>query len=515
MSFASFPLDTLPLKPAQSAAAKRAGFATAADVLLLPHSDVSRKLRAGGVSIATSNKLAQEVIHDVATALTPASHRLTELLADDLEQVEDDGWIRTGDPDLDEALGGGIHTGVLTELVGESAAGKSHLTSTFALAAGVPGLSSNPGGAIVLTSERVLSTDRLVELAPALLARAGADTPVSELLDNIHTSRIGDIDSLEHTLQFIIPHMLESRRWGTHSPLKGEIATDERPQARAPGQKPIRVLVIDSITALLRGETATSGAGLVQRSRHLCTVADRLKALAVEYELAVVVVNQVSDVFFDRLDRPLPPSHSASSQASAVDEGPDQPLPPMLYATQARLFSGQSPGVAKEASLGIVWANAVNVRVMLARTGRRRKLAADDILHGKKRKTDAGATVPLGLEFDDKPALVRRLHVVFSPFSSPGTLDYVIMPSGIHSLPGTFKPMTLGPALRRRDMRLLAKLGEQPDEAEPAAPVQTQPVAEDVADEVEVYDDLGDLPPEFWEGGDIPSDDPVAVGVVE
>lgn len=393
-----------------------------------------------------------------------------------------------------------------------SAAGKSHLTSTFALAAGVPGLSASPGGAIVLTSERVLSTDRLVELAPALLARAGADTPISELLDNIHTSRIGDIDSLEHTLQFIIPHMLESRRFGTHSPLKGELATDESSEERrAPGQKPIRVLVIDSITALLRGETETSSMGLVQRSRHLCTVADRLKALAVEYDLAVVVVNQVSDVFFADRNMPPPSSHASSSQASALDEGNPQPLPPMLYGTQARLFSGQSPGVAKEASLGIVWANAVNVRIMLARTGRRRKLAEDDILHGKKRKTDAGAaTVPLGLEFDDKPTLVRRLHVVFSPFSCPGMLDYVIMPSGIHSLPGTFKPVTLGPALRRRDMRLLAKIGErEPEEAQPTEPVQTQQAVE------EVYDDFGDLPAEFWEGGDIPSDDPVALGVVD
>ncbi|TXT07377.1 hypothetical protein VHUM_03097 [Vanrija humicola] len=238
--------------------------------------------------------------------------------------------------------------------------------------------------------------------------------------------------------------------------------------------------------------------GLVQRSRHLCTVADRLKALAVEYDLAVVVVNQVSDVFF----------HGAGGPP------PGQPLPPMAYATQARLFSGQSPGVAKEASLGIVWANAVNVRIMLARTGRRRKLAADDILHGKKRRTDAGVAVSLGLEFDDKPTLVRRLHVVFSPFACPGTLDYVIMPSGIHALPGTFKAITLGPALRRRDLRLLAKLGEQlgdADEPEPqaTAPAQTQQAVD------EVYDDFGDLPAEFWEGGDIPSDDPVALGVVD
>lgn len=94
-----------------------AGFSTAADVLLLPHSDVSRKLRAGGIGIAAASKLAQELIRDVAAALTPASHRLTELLGAELE--EDDHWIRTGDPDLDEALGGGIHTGVLTELTGE------------------------------------------------------------------------------------------------------------------------------------------------------------------------------------------------------------------------------------------------------------------------------------------------------------------------------------------------------------------------------------------------------------
>ena len=212
---------------------------------------------------------------------------------------------------------------------------------------------------------------------------------------------------------------------------------------------PIRLIVLDSITALLRGaETAfsSSSAGLTARSRFLCNTADRLKALAVEYNLAVVVINQVSDVIDRRgmtgftakdqdeedeeaeeeeksgpshtsrqSDEPsngsmrppaLPVDHTAApssqvrpsqahpsssqsqpgvthSQAWAT-KGPD---PPMLYATQSKWFSGQSSARTKEAALGVVWANAINVRLMLSRTGRRRVIGQDDVEEGVERGT--------------------------------------------------------------------------------------------------------------------------------
>jgi DNA repair protein RAD57 len=449
------------------------------------------------------------LIRHVASKLAPGVTRLSAVLAPHV--------IRTGDAAVDSLLGGGVRSGSITELAGESAAGKSHLTLMLALAAQHPVLSSAPGGAVVIGSERVLETNRLVELAKVMRARHGGP-PVKTLLDNIQTSRVADIEALEHALAFVVPHMLERAREGTA------------------GARPIRLLVIDSLTALLCGDTERSTAGMAQRSRHICTVADRLKALAAEFGIAVVVVNQVKDVFGPEplLATQAPASqamvtHMPSSQVSA-----DAVLPPMLYATQAAHFSGQSAGVNKEAALGIVWANAVNTRIMLARTGRRRVLTPDDVVRGPARKRarisaspgpsqdddpDAAAAA-MHLELDSKPTLIRRMCLVFSHAAAPAVLDYIITPSGVHALAGSCRPVDLGPALRKREMRARAAFTEVREEPHDVARVSLPPSSQPQSSQVEredddVYDDLGELPPEFWEGIEVFDQDPVAVGVVD
>lgn len=397
----------------------------------------------------------------------------------------------------------------MTRIDGSSAAGKSHLCMSLALAAQVPALSKRPGGAIILTSERELSTDRLVQLGKTLLAAHDPTRRLREkdLLDNIHTSLCKDIEALDHALSFVLPALLRSRQPSDTSPLLGQ-----RPSFT--GARPIRLLVLDSITALLRGDTAftSTSIGLTQRSRYLCIVTDRLKALALEYSLAVVVINQVSDVFARPQATPSPSTSFALSQF--YNDGPE---PPMLYATQARWFSGQSETLQKEASLGIVWANAINTRVMLSRTGRRRKLNQDDLsrVKRKRRRGDDDDKDETGfgpVVEDHKPTLVRRMHLVFSPFASPGTVDYVISPSGVHSLPDTYKLEDISETVKRQAKKTrLARLVQDIEDGNVSEEGGSQRVREESEDEGgregeddefggEVFDDLGDLPAEFWEG---------------
>lgn len=330
--------------------------------------------------------------------------------------------------------------------------------------------------------------------------------------------------------------------------------------------RPVRLLVIDSITALLRGaETSFSStsAGLTQRSRHLCLIADKLKALAVEYELAVLVINQVSDVFSRPYSAAVPvsssssrPSSPASGSASAgmssqrqsavgtgqwtasqhpghsqafYTEGDD---PPMRYATQARWFSGQSRLLAKEASLGIVWANAINTRIMLSRTGRRRMLDPQDLSAVKRRRAiededGDGETEAVTHGFvaaDIKPTLIRRAHLVFSPFAPPGTIDFAITPSGVHTLRDSYKLDEAGDAIRARTRAAMRRrqheasdgheevdAGEitgraartRADDGDRGAGDDDGPNGDgDDDDEFggDVFDDFGELPPEFWDG---------------
>lgn len=390
----------------------------------------------------------------------------------------------------------------------------------LALSAQIPSCTPYPGGSIILTSERELPTDRLIQLAKSMLAsqdhhneRAPAPT-VKHLLDNIHTNKCTDVDALDHALSYSLPWVLEKNR----------LAGTE-----------IRLIVLDSITALFRGgETSLSStsAGLAQRSRLLCSIADKLKALAVEYDIAVVVINQVSDVF-NKIPQPPPSTYSQTSGPSQMQPSQAQstydfstqfytdpgPEPPMLYSTQARWFSGQSQGSRKEASLGIVWANAINTRVMMSRTLRRKRITADslgNVVRKRQRLQDQDSAGDMNDEFGpsqdthdescgieleaDAPTLIRRFHLVFSPFAPASTVDYIIAPSGIHTLSGSRRMMDLASILRKK--KALEAIRKEMDDSGVAGLNGNGDREKDGGgdDEFGLEDSLEDIPAELWEG---------------
>lgn len=385
----------------------------------------------------------------------------------------------------------------------------------LALAAQLPQLCSRPGGTIILASEREISTDRLTDLARQLLTYPDvrASTSITALLDNIRTAQCPHIEALENMLTYKIPPMLAS-------------PADARGQAGPSTAKgpllPVRLLVIDSITALLRGADShnNSSAGLAARARHITAIADRLKTLAEKHQIAVVVINQVSDVF-DEPRAAAAPTLSLSQTASQTQPDlPTQPPssgllrsafgtgigadPPMSYRTQARWFSGQSPSLRKEASLGLVWANAVNTRLMLSRTGRRRLLDPDTLRSiGRKRPpVDEDEEGGQGARKEEtQPTLIRRLHVVFSSHAAPAYLDYVITPLGIQSLADSYKPLDNAEAIKRYRELQAAGQADKPEEEDGPGGSQggTQVLLSEDEFGDEVFDDLGDLPAEYWE----------------
>ncbi|TYJ54244.1 hypothetical protein B9479_005088 [Cryptococcus floricola] len=536
MSFASFPIETLAIPPNLRDAALRADLTT---LKILTYT-----LPRLADALKCKPPFAQDLVKAVARAVAPKSETALSIyksenptLASNLGSSDRSGrgkWLSTGDTGFDECLGGGLRRGSLYEITGESASGKSHLILSLAIAAQLSSCSSSPGSSVVLTSERDLSTDRLVELSRFLIAAhepcahpntLAADKAmnkrVKEITDNVLSNRVGDVDALEHTLSYVIPPLLESR-----------IIASSRPSASGnPSAIPVRLLVLDSLTALLRGgstapsdkPTAPSSLSLTERSKHLCIVTDLLKALAVKYDLAVVVINQVSDVFI-RNPSNTPPSgnHGTPVTGEPPSSGWNQTQPfgpgmtasfssdsepPMTYARQSRWFSGQTEVLQKEASLGLVWANGVNVRVMLSRTGRRRMLYQSDLRPAKRRRGGDDEDVEdgqagAGVEVDKaEPTLIRRLHVVFSPFSQSATIDYAITPSGVHSLPGSYQK--IDPVA---NMRKKWGYGDVPASQGTLGSVEVldggtvESEADAVWDCDEVYDDFGELPAEFWDG---------------
>lgn len=127
---------------------------------------------------------------------------------------------------------------------------------------------------------------------------------------------------------------------------------------------------------------------MAQRSKDLRKLAGTLKDLAVEWNVAVVAVNQVTDSF-----------------KRTASQGTQQEEELLALDYQAKWFDGLVEEVAgmegsKKPALGLVWTNLITSRVMLVRDNN-------------------GQT---------------RIRVVFSPFARSGSLVYEIGPEGIHTV---------------------------------------------------------------------------------
>ncbi|KAJ9097757.1 hypothetical protein QFC21_004795 [Naganishia friedmannii] len=501
----------------------KAGFVDASEVLLASPYELNKALKSS--NSAEINRLS----HDISAAISVQSRTASGLVTFEDEEnpetrPEDEvppGWISTGDYAIDQVLGGGIRRGVLTEIAGESASGKSHFGLQLALTAQLPLHSNGPGGAILLTSERKISFTRLEQIVQSRIGEAesthdesispGKPFEARKYLDNVHTMHVTEVDGLEHALAYMVPNIIA---------VLAQSASIDKPQnGNGIGTRlPVSLIVIDSIGALFRASYDSNQGGLPQRSKMLCVIADRLKYLAYKHNIAVVVINQVSDVFgkpsildnAPRISRPGSPAPTTTSR-DQNSPAPEITQLTMTYKVQSQYFSGQTNTLSKEASLGLVWANAVNVRIMLSRTGRRRPLDAKDLTRRMKRPRTIDGKYRQALEEDTRIAtsansarrdglteerptastessweatLIRRMHIVFSPFAKQQCMDYVILQSGIHSLPSAdYHSNTNGDTSVNVPNQSGPTLAQRQD-------------AKEFADDV--FDDLGNLPIDFW-----------------
>jgi len=190
--------------------------------------------------------------------------------------------------------------------------------------------------------------------------------------------------------------------------------------------RPVKLLVIDALAELFHTSNKTTTNTLVERSKNISEISSLLHSLASTHQIAILILNEVMDSF----DR----GHLAN-----FGQGD------LVYSNQARWFSRMNsvPGEdKKEASLGLVWANQVNVRILLSRTGRRRYL--EDTKLAKRYKSEDqppnGASL-LDISHNDHLTLVRRLSVVFNSVSRHSvSMDYVVTEQGLSTLPGDEVP---------------------------------------------------------------------------
>jgi DNA repair protein RadA len=233
--------------------------------------DIIEKLEKAGftiesLAISTSDEILSKIEikeKDAKNAIQKAQNALGFQPLSALKFLELEskrGKITTASNELDGILGGGIWTQELTEIAGGFGSGKTQLCFQLCINVQLPteegGLDSN---AFFIDTERTFSPRRIVEMA------SYRELDVESILNNIF---IGSALNTNHL--FSIVEQLE----------------DIIPE------KNIRLLVVDSFASHFRSEYIGKER-LVERQQRIMQIAEQLIALAVKYDLAVVVTNQI------------------------------------------------------------------------------------------------------------------------------------------------------------------------------------------------------------------------------
>ena len=221
--------------------------------------------------IAIETELAVEIIEKANSLMSFQPLSAAALLEKEKEKKP----ITTGSKELDDLLGGGIFTGEITEIAGEFATGKTQLCFQLAINVQLPPEKGGlKGGVYYIDTEGTFSSTRIAQIAK----ENGLDP--QQFLKNIAVTRTYNSDHL----MFLV--------------LNAEQIIKKRN---------IKLFVIDSIASHFRAEYI-GDKKLVPRQQAVMRLAETLKHLVENYELAIVVTNQViatiDESLFDKSPHP-------------------------------------------------------------------------------------------------------------------------------------------------------------------------------------------------------------------
>ena len=200
--------------------------------------------------------------------------------------------IPTGMEALDNGLKGGFRVGNITEVVGKTGIGKSQLAMQLCIQAAM----HYKQGSAYIDTESKLSLRRLHQIVEERLnilqennysnhhRLYNNDYSSLPILQNIRIQSPHSIDHLLHTLDQLEQTIITINH-----------EHDQNNNMNNDKHYPIRLLVLDSIAAPLQREYNSSGPveSLTKRASIIFQIANKLKKMANELSLCVVVINQV------------------------------------------------------------------------------------------------------------------------------------------------------------------------------------------------------------------------------
>jgi DNA repair protein RadA len=192
-----------------------------------------------------------------------------------LEKRKKIGRLNTGSKALNELLGGGFETQAITELYGEFGSGKTQIAHQLAVTVTMPkdqgGLE---GDTLWIDSENTFRPSRVGQMATA------KELDPETVLKRVHVARAYNS---HHQMLLVEKAMEEAEKF------------------------PIKLLVVDSMTAHFRAEYIGRGA-LAERQQLLNKHMHALLRFGDIYDAAICVTNQVQskpDAFFGDPTRPI------------------------------------------------------------------------------------------------------------------------------------------------------------------------------------------------------------------
>jgi len=197
-----------------------------------------------------------------------------------LERRKQVGKLTTGSVALNELLGGGVETQAITEFYGAFGSGKTQAAHQLAVNVQVPKKDGGlVGSAVIIDTENTFRPERIKQMAEAL----GLNH--EEILKNIHVARAYNSN---HQM------LLVDRAFELAEKLKDS-------------KKPVRLIIVDSLTAHFRAEYVGRGT-LADRQQKLNRYLHDIMRFGDLYNAAVIVTNQVMskpDAFFGDPTRPI------------------------------------------------------------------------------------------------------------------------------------------------------------------------------------------------------------------
>eukprot|EP00128_Syssomonas_multiformis_P018273 Colp12_sorted_trinity150504_noHs@24688 len=261
-------------------ALSNAGFHTAVDVLYVSPGELSRQLNIKHADAIELFIAISQAIYSIQprTAYDMVECAKREITEEEEEEEEDcphdvpcTRRLTTGCAQLNAILGGGIPTTGITEIAGESGTGKTQLALQLALNVQLPHKAGGlHGAAVYLCTEAAFPARRLNQL----ISEKGKSDPAFlglALADNIFVEHVGSVEEYWEVIDNKLPILLRSHA--------------------------VRLLVLDSIAGMVRSEYETER--MAERAAVLFKIGAKLKELSDDFHMAVVCLNQVTDLITD------------------------------------------------------------------------------------------------------------------------------------------------------------------------------------------------------------------------